>query len=553
MDANLLNQLRSQVQGETLDDDATLLEYSHDSSIFEVRPRVVIFPKNSTDIKNIVEFVSKNKKQNPKLSITARAAGTDMSGGDLNDSIIIVFTKYINKFLGIEEKVASAQPGIFYRDFEKETLKHNLIFAPYPSSREICAIGGIVSNNAGGEKSFEYGKTEKYVKNLKVILADGNEYEFKSLNERELAQKLQLRSFEGEVYRKIHTLITKNYEKIINAKPNVTKNSTGYNLWNVYDKDKKTFDLTQLFVGAQGTLGIITEVGLQLIPVNKHSEMLVVYLNEKDEAKLGEIINAVIPLAPESFETYDDKTLELAVKYFNEFGTKLNSHNPLSTLFTFLPEILMKRKNKFPKITLQIEFTGNNLDDLKDKINELKKVLKPFDLKVKSAGNEKSSKKYWLIRRESFNLLRKKIKDKYSSPFIDDIIVNPKYLPEFLPKINAIIAKYPSIISTLAGHMGDGNFHIIPLVNLSDEAQRKLLPKISQEVFDLVFEYKGSMSGEHNDGLVRSRYLKQMYGEDVYKLFEKTKEIFDPLNIFNPGKKVNVDPEFADQHIRTSW
>lgn len=553
MDANLLNKLRSQILGETLDDDSTLIEYSHDSSIFQVRPRVVIFPKNSKDIQKVIEFVNANKKQNPKLSITARAAGTDMSGGDLNDSIILVFTKYMNKFVGIEDKIAKSEPGVFYRDFEKETLKHNLIFPSYPSSREICAIGGIVANNAGGEKSFEYGKTERYVIALKMILADGNEYEFRALNERELAQKLQLRSFEGEVYRKIHTLIAKNYELIKSAKPDVSKNSTGYSLWNVYDKDSKTFDLTQLFTGSQGTLGIITETSIKLVPINKHSEMLVVYLSEKDEAKLGEIINAVIPLSPESFETYDDKTLELAVKYFKEFGPKLNSHNPLSTLFAFLPEILMKRKNKFPKITLQIEFTGNNLDDLKDKVNLLKEALKPFNLKVKAAGNEKSSKKYWLIRRESFNLLRKKIKDKYSSPFIDDIIINPKYLPEFLPKINEIIAKYPSIISTLAGHMGDGNFHIIPLVNLADESQRKLLPKISQEVFDLVFKYKGSMSGEHNDGLIRSRYLKQMYGEEIYKLFEKTKEIFDPLNIFNPGKKVNVDPEFADEHIRTNW
>jgi FAD/FMN-containing dehydrogenase len=101
--------------------------------------------------------------------------------------------------------------------------------------------------------------------------------------------------------------------------------------------------------------------------------------------------------------------------------------------------------------------------------------------------------------------------------------------------------------------MGDGNFHIIPLVDLKDESQRNLLPKIAQEVFDLVFEYKGSMSGEHNDGLIRSRYLKQMYGPEVYGLFEKTKEIFDPLNIFNPGKKVNVDPKFSEEHIRTSW
>jgi FAD/FMN-containing dehydrogenase len=231
------------------DDDQTLLEYSHDASIFEVRPRVVIFPKNSADIKNVVHFVSENKKQNPKLSITARSAGTDMSGGVLNESIILSFTKHMNKFLGLNNKVAKAEAGMFYRDFEKETLKENLIFASYPSSRETCAIGGIVSNNAGGEKSFEYGKTEKYVKSISMILADGNECEFKCLNERDLAQKLQLRSFEGEIYRKIYALVTKNYDLLLSAKPKVTKNSAGYYLWNVYNKEEKTFDLSKLIVG----------------------------------------------------------------------------------------------------------------------------------------------------------------------------------------------------------------------------------------------------------------------------------------------------------------
>ena len=553
MDKNLFEELQKSVKGEVVQDEQTLQNFSHDASIYEVTPRAVIFPKNTEDIKNTVKFVNKHKKENSKLSITARSAGTDMGGGSLNESIIISFTKYFNKIIAIKDNIATVQPGVYYRDFEKYTLGYGLIFPSFPASREICAIGGIINNNSGGEKSFGYGKTEKYVKKLKMVLSDGNEYEFQALNDKELTEKLLLHTFEGEIYRNMHALISKNYELIISAKPKVSKNSAGYFLWNVYDKEKKLFDLTKLFTGAQGTLGIMTEASIELIPVKKHSEMLVVFIKEKDTKKLGSIIEAVIPLKPESFETYDDHTLKLAVKFFHEFAKKLGAANIISTAIHFLPEFIMVLKGGMPKLILQIEFSGNNLDDLKDKIKILKGTLKPFNLSMRVAGDEVQSKKYWLIRRESFNLLRHKIKDKHAAPFIDDFVINPEKLSEFLPKLNNILAKYPSLIYTVAGHAGNGNFHIIPLMNLHDESQREIIPKLSEEVYDLVFEYQGSTTGEHNDGLVRSPYLKKMYGEEIYKLFEKTKEIFDPHNIFNPMKKVNADAEFSFNHIRTNW
>ena len=553
MDKNLFGELQKSVKGEVVQDEQTLQNFSHDASIFEVNPRVVVFPKDTQDIKNIIKFVNTHKKQNPNLSVTARAAGTDMGGGSLNESIIISFTEHFNKIIAVKDNIATVQPGVYYRDFEKYTLGYGLIFPSFPASREICAMGGIVNNNSGGEKSFEYGKTEKYVKKLKMVLSDGNEYEFRPLNEHELSEKLLYRNFEGDVYRQMHALISKNYDLITGAKPKVSKNSAGYFLWNVYDKEKKIFDLTKLFVGAQGTLGIMLEANLELMPVKKHSEMLVVFVEAKDMEKLGDIIKTVIPLKPESFETYDDHTLKLAVKFFHEFSQKLGAANIISTAFHFIPEFLMVLKGGVPKLILQIEFSGNNLDDLKDKIKALRDVLKPFNLNMRAAGDEMQSKKYWLIRRESFNLLRQKIKDKHTAPFIDDFVINPEHLSEFLPKLNAILAKYPTLVYTIAGHMGDGNFHIIPLMNLHDENQKEIIPKLSEEVYDLVFEYHGSTTGEHNDGLVRSPYLKKMYGEQIYKLFEKTKEIFDPLNIFNPRKKVNSSLEYSMKHIRTNW
>lgn len=553
MNQNILLDLQKVVKGEINSDQETLAKFSHDASIFEINPSVVVSPVDQSDVENVVNFVSTHKKDKPELSITARSAGTDMSGGALSESIVLSFTPHFNKTFEVSSASARVEPGVYYRDFEKISLEKGVIFPAYPASREICAFGGMISNNCGGEKSLEYGKAERYVEKLKVVLADAKTYEFSKITEEELMVKIKQTDFEGDVYRNIYKLITENYDSIMLAKPKVSKNSAGYALWNVYDKTAKTFDLTKLFIGSQGTLGVITEATVKLVPVKKYSEMMVVYLYEKDLQKLGEIINTVLATNPESFETYDDNTLRLAIKYFSEFQKSLGTTNIISTALSFWPEFVLKFTNKIPKLVLQIEFTGNEVDDLKNRITQLISALIPFGLVTKAVGDENKAKKYWLIRRQSFKLLKEKIKDKYASAFIDDVVVNPEYLSQFLPRFNQLISKYPSIIATTAGHIGEGNFHIIPLVDLNNENDRKIIPTLSKEVYDLVFEYHGTTNGEHNDGLIRTPYVKSMFGEQIYNLFIETKKIFDPNNIFNPGKKVEASMEYSMGHIRRTW
>lgn len=547
----LIEEIKTLIQGDVSKDPAIIMQYSHCASLFEVKPQMVVFPKNIQDVEKLINFVSEHKKDFPNLSLTARSAGTDMGGGCINDSIIMVFEKYFNKAPSINGNIATTQPGVYYRDFEKETLKHGLLFPSYPASREICAMGGILNNNSGGEKSLEYGKTENYVESLDVILADGKSYTLKALNKKELEEKLEKNDFEGKIYQKMYKLINDNYEVLKKAKPDVSKNSAGYYLWNVYDKTHNVFDLTKLFVGAQGTLGFMTQGKIKLVPVKKYSEMLVIFLN--DIQLLGKIINDVLPLSPESFEVYDDNTLKLAIKFFPSFAKMLGAKNLFSIAWQFLPEFILMLKGGIPKLIMQIEFTGDNQTELDVKTNKLKDLIAPFRLSTRTCKTKQEAKKYWLIRRESFNLLRQKIKDKHTAPFIDDFVVKPEYLTKFLPELNKILAKYPKLIYTLAGHVGDGNFHIIPLMDTADKSQRDIIPILAKEVYDLILAYKGSITGEHNDGLIRTPYLKQMYGDHVYSLFEQTKKIFDPLNIFNPRKKVNGDLNFALTHIRMDW
>lgn len=546
---DLKEKLQAVIQGEVEDDEKTLAHYSRDASLFEIKPEVVVFPKDTEDLKSLVKFVSGGRRAGKRIYLTARSGGTDMTGGPLGESIIVDFARHFNGPVEVEPGLpaaALAEAGVFYRDFERETLKHNLLLPPFPASREICTVGGMVANNAGGEKTLAYGKTNRYVKGLKVVLSDGEEYAFKPLAQYELDAKLKLDNFEGEIYRRVYEVVNKNYDLLQRAKPKVRKNSAGYALWDVWDKE--IFDLSQLFIGSQGTLGLITKIKFELVEPKAHSRMLIIFL--RDLKPLAKIVNQLLKHGPETLESYDDHTLKLAIRFLPQFARLLKG-GLFSIAWKFLPEIGMVLTGGVPKLILTAEFTGEGEDEVAAKISRARESIKEFGIKTRTTKTSIEMEKYHLIRRESFNLLRHKIKNKQTAPFIDDIIVPPETLPEFLPQLEEIMQKY-DLIYTIAGHVGDGNFHIIPLMDLRRTDTREVIHELTDEVYRLVFKYGGSMTAEHNDGLIRSPYLKQMYGEEVYKLFEEVKQIFDPDNIFNPGKKVGASLEYALAHLKHS-
>lgn len=544
------NSLKNIIEGEILDDKQTLKKYSQDYSIFEVQPEVVVFPKNKNDIAKIIKYVSKNKKNNSNLSITARSAGTDMSGGPLNTSIILDLTKYFNKIIEInsKENYATVEPGVYFRDFEKEIEKHNLFYPPYPASKDLCAIGGIISNNSAGEKTLKYGKTEDYVLSLKAILADGNEYKFEPLNEKELFQKLKQKNFEGIIYNKIYNLINKNFNLINDSRPKVSKNSTGYAIWNVWQKEKKIFNLANIFVGAQGTLGLITQAKLKILPKPKNNSLIVAFINDLNFA--SEIIPYILKFNPESLESFDDKTLKVALRFLPSLF-KIIKGNVFSLFLKFIPEIIMAISGGIPKIVFLIELTSNDPQEIKEKTIQIKNYFQKLKIKFRIITNKLEAEKYWAIRRYSFKLLHGAIKNKTAIPFIDDFVIEPKYLSQIIPQINQILEEYKDkFIYTIAGHPGNGNFHIIPLADLSDQETRKLIPQIMEKVYKIIVNVGGSLSGEHNDGLLRTPYLNLMYKPEMIKIFEEIKNIFDPQNIFNPGKKVFWNQNFILSHIK---
>ncbi|MCA9334935.1 FAD-binding oxidoreductase [Candidatus Saccharibacteria bacterium] len=536
-------------KGDVDDAPATLGAYSHDASMFEIKPKLVIAPKSGKDVEAAVKVVAERKAHDAHLSLTARSAGTDMSGAAINDSVIVDFQRHLNKFIEQKDDKATVQPGIFFRDFDKKT--GNYLLPSYPASRDLCSVGGMINNNSGGEKSLEFGKTDKYVPRMKFVFADGVERVVKPLNKKQLDEKMKQNDFEGKVYKGMYELLEKNYDVIQAAKPKVSKDSTGYHLWNVWNRETGVFDLSQAIIGAQGTLGFVTEATLQLVPRQKHSGLLVLFMRDIDE--LGELIPKILEHKPATFESFDDQTLWLSIKFMPSFLKLLGPAKFIHLVTSLIPDGLQLLRG-IPKLILMVEFNGNTEEEVRYKVSQLHKDLSHMKARYEINGFEEnptegSSEKFWIMRRRSFQLLRSKVKDKHTAPFIDDLIVNPEHLSEFLPKIRKIIKKY-KLFATIAGHMGDGNFHIIPLMKLEDPKDRKKIMPAMKEVNTLVLKYGGSLSGEHNDGLVRGPWLEQMYGKEVVHLFRETKNIFDPLHIFNPHKKANATWDYSYSHIR---
>lgn len=530
----------------------TLDFYSHDASLFELRPQVVGFPKDADDIKAVVNFINKHKAEHPELNVTPRSRGTDMSGAAINNSIVLDVSKYMTAVRELTPESVRVQPGKLYREFDEETKKVGSILPSYPASRSLASVGGMASNNSGGELHIRYGKTDKYVMELDVVLSDGNEYHFAPLTKAELDQKMAQNDFEGEIYRKTFELLDGHYDEIQAARPRVTKDSTGYHMWNVWNRETGIFDMTKMFVGAQGTLGIITDIKYKLVPdPMAHVGTLVVYVrNTKD---LGAITENIMSNKPFAVEVFDDKTLWLSFKFIFAFISRMPFWDWAMMCLRLIPDGFALLRG-VPKLILLVEYDGKDQEDVNRRVHKARLDLKQFKniTYMEEANTFAKADKFWKMRQESFNLLRSKVKDKHTAPYIDDFVVPIEHLEEFLPKLEAIIKKY-HLLGTIAGHLGDGNFHVIPLMKIEDESERAKIEPSMKEVYDLVLHYDGSISGEHGDGLVRGPWLEKMYSEPVLGYMREVKKLFDPQSIFNPNKKVEATWEYSFSHVRKNF
>jgi FAD/FMN-containing dehydrogenase len=559
-------------EGDIEHDAQTLDDNSRDASIFKVTPQVVVHPKHVHDVQALVRYVAHEREGgDDSISLTARAAGTDMSGGPLSDSIVVSMTRYFDKIHAIDvypkpksTRVDSGQiqvdiagtvtvePGVYYRFLELALKEKNLEYPSYPASKDLCTIGGIVANNSAGEKTLSFGQTLDYVEEIHMVCADGIERVFRPTSREAWERKMELGTLEGQIYSRLDHILTSNKELLKSAAPHVRKNSAGYYVWRIENTttDDKKLDITKVITGSQGTLGIITKVKLRLVTPKPHSQMVVTFLNTL--ADVPELVNLTLKHNPETLESYDDHTFKIAMKFLPSIMKRMLRGGDFFTFMMlglrFIPEVWMALTGGIPKLVALAEFTGIDEHEVNTRAAKAEFDLRAKGFNARRITNKNEALKYWTFRRESFNLLRSKVKGMRTACFVDDVVIAPEHLPVFLPKMYEIMDKY-KMLYTIAGHIGNGNFHVIPLVDPSTPNLKEDIQKCMQEVFALVFSLNGSMAGEHNDGLIRTHLLGDMYGKDMPKIFEQVKDAFDPHHLFNPRKKAYADKIWAWAHV----
>lgn len=518
------------VRGELHTDEKVLKQFSIDGSIFQIMPAAVLQPKDTGDIQAVLSFLyAKASEGEPVLSVTTRGKGSDQAGGPLGDGLIIDTTKNLTHILEFGEDFVRVQPGVRYGELQKELKGRGRYLPPYPASLEICTIGGAVANNSSGEKTVKYGDTRDYVTEMKVVSASGDEVSLKSLDKTELAGKQHHYTFEGKIYREVEKLLQAHKREDELPKFKVTKNSTGYCIWEIEKRGR--FDLVKLLVGSQGTLGIITEITLKTVPYPDNFILIAGYFDSIDKAAVA--TQELLALEPSALEIVDKNLLRL-----------VDEQQP-GHLKGLIPA-------KLPEIVLVIEF-----DNQDDRIRENKgkaalTILEKYASSYMQAHEPKKQERIWKLRRSAAAVIWTVTSEEKALPIVEDGVVPPQKLPEFFRRSYELFEKYNLKIA-IWGHAGDANLHMQPFLNLSKKEDREKIWPFVDEFHALVMDMGGCISAEHNDGMLRSPYLKAQYGDELYAMFKTIKTIFDPYNFLNPGKKVDVEIEDIKKHLRTSY
>ncbi len=527
--------LQEHLLGEVMTSTDARRYFATDNSIFSLPPSIIVYPRNENDVRKTARFAWQLAERGRIIPITPRGAGTDLSGGALGNGIMMVFPAHMNRIIELDQKsgVVVAEPGLNYGRLQQTLHTHDRFLPPFPASLEYSTIGGAVGNNASGQKSVKYGVTKDYVRSLRVVLANGEVIETSLLNKRDLSKKLGLTTFEGEIYRSLDTLIEENKDVVdAIASKRVLRNTAGYAITDVKKKDGG-FDLTPLFVGSQGTLGIISEITCETEAYNPETVVFAAFFEDiASTCKAIELLRE-LPLLPSSIELVDKHLLNI-----------VRELNP-NQLKGLVPETT-------PAAALIVEFDDPDDRHRKKTIKHAQKIFKDHALEYKEESEPEAQAGLWKIRQASATLLAHSDKQQKPVPIVEDGIVPVAKLEEFIQGIYKLFASLKLDVA-LWGPAGDGNIHVHPFLDLAQLGDRQKAFRLMDEYYELVVSLGGSSSAQHNDGRIRGAYLPKVYGQEAYSLFQKIKQIFDPYGTLNPGVKVNVSMDEIRPLLRTSY
>jgi glycolate oxidase len=490
----IADELRCIAKGEILSDEWTREIYSVDASHYAIKPSIVVRPIDRYDVEKICKYCfSKN------VPITARGAGTGLLGQSLSNNIVIDFTKYMNKVLEIGTDYVEVQPGVVKGILDKELKKRGKFLPPDPASSNYCTVGGMIANNSSGAHCLGYGSTIDFLQEINVIYSDGTQGYINGNNKSDnfmMANLLRLLS---------------PYLDIIQSRyPKVTKNSCGYRLDAVLNN--QGFAPQKIFAASEGTLGVLTSARLKILDIPLYRHLLL--LGFEDLLSAISQVPLILPFSPVAIELLD----RTVVSY-----RKMNAHQQLANN---------------PGCLLFVEFAGEKLEDVDRKLDHCKEKLSGKCIILESVSDEHSMTRIWEARKGALNnIMKLTYGARKPVGLIEDTVVKPDLLYDYT---QYLLQTYfdNKLDYVVYGHVGDGNLHTRPLIDIESQSEVELMERLAHNIFDRVIKSGGTITGEHGDGLARVKYIPSMYGHEIFSIFLQIKKMFDPKSLMNPGKKI---------------
>ena len=509
------------VEGDVLVDRLSRLLYSTDASIYQVEPRAVVLPRTVEDVVRVVKFAGEEG-----IPVFARGGGSGLAGESLGPGIVVDFSKYMNHILEVNEAEGFVRcgPGVVPSVLNETLARYGKFFAPDPASGSRCTLGGMLGNNAAGVHSVYYGVTRDQVVSLEAVLADGSLNSF-GQESKEKAEAEPEGKFRLRLVKPLIELLQDSQDLIQAKAPKCRRNTCGYLLDGVL-RDGQT-DLARLLVGSEGTLALITQAKLRIYDLPQAKALLLLHFDDLDKA--ARAVPPLLPLKPCAVELMDRFVIKATREAFPECASLLPGD--LAAL-------------------LLVEFHGGSPDEVEARAEEARKITQDAGLisGASMALDAASQDRLWQMRKSVTPALTRLPGDKKALPFIEDTAVAPEHLAEYIQGQKKILDKY-EFQAAIFCHAGDGLCHTRPLVDLRSSQDVQKMPKIASEVYDLCLSLGGSISGEHGDGLSRSQFIPRQYGA-LYEVMCKVKGIFDPQNLFNPGKIIAHGQDTIVKNLR---
>ena len=533
---DLVEDLRRRVEGEVRFDKMTRVLYSADASIYQIEPLGVVIPRTDEDVIAVIETAHRHG-----VPVLPRGGGTSLAGQTVGQAVVIDFSKYMRHVLEFnpEEGWVRTQPGIILDELNHQIVSTGLMFAPDPSTSNRGNVGGAVGNNSCGAHSIVWGKTADNVRELSVVLSNGDTATLGPMSAEQTEAKSRGDGLESEIVRGLLSIGEANREEVAARYPKIQRRVSGYNLDELGGGD---LNMARFVVGSEGTLLTITEAKLRIVPRPAFKALAVLHFREMIESMEATV--ATLEMEPAAVEMMDSMILRQA-----------RTNLEYSRMMGFI--------EGDPEAVLVVEVSGDSESEVSDKLDKLKSRMDGSGLSyaVRRVVDPADQAKVWAVRKAALGLMMNAPGEAKPLPFVEDTAVPPEVLPEYVKRFDEIV-RANGTTAGYYGHASVGCLHIRPLINLKAQDGVDRMVSIADQISDLVLEFGGSISGEHGDGLVRSVWLEKMFGQQISNAFREVKNAFDPKGIMNPGKIVGpppmtenlrVDPSYGTTEIRTGF